>query len=88
MLPKYLNILLKKNSKCTVARCPKIINGNKKNENIEVSFGFDTATKVYCEAISNICTDAVSSKIFYYFARLMGRSALHISLKNWRCIIS
>lgn len=52
-----------------------------KNEHIEVSFGFDTATKVYSEAIGNLCTDAVSSKKYYYFVRLMGRSASHIALE-------
>ena len=52
-----------------------------KNEHIEVSFGFDTATKVYSEAIGNLCTDAVSAKTDYYFVRLMGRSASHIALE-------
>ena len=71
----------KKNSKCTVVGCPKTIDGDLKNEHIEVSFGFDTATKVYSEAIGNLCTDAVSSKKYYYFVRLMGRSASHIALE-------
>mmetsp|Transcript_1163 Transcript_1163/g.2127 ORF Transcript_1163/g.2127 Transcript_1163/m.2127 type:complete len:555 (-) Transcript_1163:2011-3675(-) len=68
-------------SKCTVIGCPKTIDGDLKNEHIEVSFGFDTATKVYSEAIGNLCTDAVSSRKYYYFVRLMGRSASHIALE-------
>jgi 6-phosphofructokinase len=52
-----------------------------KNEHIEVSFGFDTATKTYSEAIGNLSVDAMSSKIYYYFVRLMGRSASHIALE-------
>lgn len=52
-----------------------------KNEHIEVSFGFDTATKTYSEAIGNLCVDAMSSKLYYYFVRVMGRSASHIALE-------
>ena len=61
--------------------CPKTIDGDLKNEHIAVSFGFDTATKVYSEAIGNLCTDAVSSRKYYYFVSLMGRSASHIALE-------
>jgi diphosphate--fructose-6-phosphate 1-phosphotransferase len=71
----------KHNSKCVVVGCPKTIDGDLKNEHIEVSFGFDTATKVFSEAIGNLCTDAVSSRKYYYFVRLMGRSASHIALE-------
>lgn len=71
----------KNNSKCSVIGCPKTIDGDLRNEHIEVSFGFDTATKVYSEAIGNLCTDAVSAKRYYYFVRLMGRSASHIALE-------
>ena len=52
-----------------------------KNEHIPVSFGFDTATKVYSEAIGNLCSDILSSKEHYHFVRLMGRSASHIALE-------
>lgn len=68
-------------SKCTVVGCPKTIDGDLRNEHIQVSFGFDTATKVYSEAIGNLCTDAVSSRKYYHFVRLMGRSASHIALE-------
>lgn len=71
----------KNGSKCTVVGCPKTIDGDLKNEHIEVSFGFDTATKTYSEAIGNLCVDAMSSKKYYYFIRLMGRSASHIALE-------
>mmetsp|Transcript_21842 Transcript_21842/g.16190 ORF Transcript_21842/g.16190 Transcript_21842/m.16190 type:complete len:295 (+) Transcript_21842:81-965(+) len=71
----------KSNSKCKVIGCPKTIDGDLKNEHIEVSFGFDTATKTFSEAIGNLCMDALSSKMYYYFVRLMGRSASSIALE-------
>ena len=71
----------KNDAKCKVIGCPKTIDGDLQNEHIPVSFGFDTATKVYSEAIGNLCSDAVSSKNYYYFIRLMGRSASHIALE-------
>ena len=68
-------------SNCKVVGCPKTIDGDLKNEHIPVSFGFDTATKVYSEAIGNLCTDVQSSKDYYHFVRVMGRSASHIALE-------
>lgn len=64
-----------------VIGCPKTIDGDLKNEMIEASFGFDTACKVYSELIGNIQRDASSSKKYYHFIRLMGRSASHITLE-------
>lgn len=64
-----------------VIGCPKTIDGDLKNEMIETSFGFDTACKVYSELIGNIQRDANSSKKYYHFIRLMGRSASHIALE-------
>jgi len=78
LLAEYFS---KNNSECSVIGCPKTIDGDLRNEHIQVSFGFDTATKVYSEAIGNLCTDAVSSRKYYYFVRLMGRSASHIALE-------
>jgi 6-phosphofructokinase len=52
-----------------------------KNEYSPVSFGFDTATKVYSEAIGNLSSDILSSRDYYHFVRLMGRSASHIALE-------
>jgi pyrophosphate--fructose-6-phosphate 1-phosphotransferase len=64
-----------------VIGCPKTIDGDLKNEMIEVSFGFDTATKVYSELIGNIARDALSAKKYWHFIKLMGRSASHIALE-------
>jgi pyrophosphate--fructose-6-phosphate 1-phosphotransferase len=60
---------------------PKTIDGDLKNKYIETSFGFDTATKVYSELVGNICRDVKSSKKYWHFIRLMGRSASHIALE-------
>ena len=60
---------------------PKTIDGDLKNEHIAVSFGFDTACKVYSEMIGNICRDAFSAGKYYHFIKLMGRSASHITLE-------
>ncbi|MFA6118939.1 MAG: diphosphate--fructose-6-phosphate 1-phosphotransferase [Parachlamydiales bacterium] len=60
---------------------PKTIDGDLRSENIEISFGFDTACKVYAELIGNIARDALSAKKYYHFIRLMGRSASHIALE-------
>jgi len=64
-----------------VIGCPKTIDGDLKNELIETSFGFDTATKVYSEVIGNIQRDCNSSKKYWHFIKLMGRSASHIALE-------
>lgn len=72
---------LKKNAGVQVIGCPKTIDGDLKNEMIETSFGFDTATKVYSELIGNIQRDANSAKKYWHFIKLMGRSASHIGLE-------
>lgn len=64
-----------------VIGCPKTIDGDLKNEMIEISFGFDTACKVYAELIGNIQRDAYSAKKNWHFIKLMGRSASHITLE-------
>ena len=64
-----------------VIGCPKTIDGDLKNEDIEVSFGFDTACKTYSELIGNIMRDANSAKKYWHFIKLMGRSASHIALE-------
>ena len=64
-----------------VIGCPKTIDGDLKNDQIEISFGFDTATKTYAELIGNIERDANSAKKYWHFIRLMGRSASHIALE-------
>ena len=60
---------------------PKTIDGDLKNEMIETSFGFDTATKVYSEVIGNIERDANSAKKYWHFIKLIGRSASHVTLE-------
>ncbi len=64
-----------------VLGCPKTIDGDLKNSQIETSFGFDTATKVYSEVIGNIQRDCNSAKKYWHFVKLMGRSASHIALE-------
>lgn len=70
-----------KNVPVQVLGCPKTIDGDLKNEQIETSFGFDTATKVYSEVIGNIERDCNSAKKYWHFIKLMGRSASHIALE-------
>ena len=64
-----------------VIGCPKTIDGDLKNEQIETSFGFDTACKVYSEVIGNIQRDCNSAQKYWHFIKLMGRSASHIALE-------
>ncbi len=78
MLAEYF---LSKGENIQVIGCPKTIDGDLKNEHIEASFGFDTATKTYSELIGNIQRDANSAKKYWHFIKLMGRSASHISLE-------
>lgn len=66
---------------CSVIGVPKTIDGDLKNEYIEASFGFDTATKTYSELIGNIGRDANSARKYWHFIKLMGRSASHIALE-------
>ncbi|ADY13585.1 diphosphate--fructose-6-phosphate 1-phosphotransferase [Sphaerochaeta globosa] len=72
---------LQKQHGIQVMGCPKTIDGDLKNEFIEISFGFDTATKTYSELIGNIARDANSAKKYWHFIKLMGRSASHIALE-------
>ena len=64
-----------------VIGCPKTIDGDLKNDQIETSFGFDTACKTYSELIGNIERDANSAKKYWHFIKLMGRSASNIALE-------
>ncbi len=70
-----------KNTGIQVIGCPKTIDGDLKNEDIECSFGFDTATKTYSEIIGNIGRDANSAKKYWHFIKVMGRSASHVALE-------
>ena len=70
------------NSGVQVIGCPKTIDGDLKNEDIECSFGFDTATKTYSEIVGNIGRDANSAKKYWHFVKVMGRSASHVALET------
>ena len=70
-----------KNAGIQVIGCPKTIDGDLKNEQIEISFGFDTACKTYSELVGNIQRDANSAKKYWHFIKLMGRSATHVGLE-------
>lgn len=70
-----------KNYGIQVIGCPKTIDGDLKNEQIETSFGFDTACKTYSELIGNIQRDCNSARKYWHFIKLMGRSASHIALE-------
>lgn len=69
------------NTGVQVIGCPKTIDGDLKNEDIECSFGFDTAAKTYSELIGNIQRDANSAKKYWHFIKVMGRSASHVALE-------
>ena len=69
------------NTGIQVIGCPKTIDGDLKNEDIEASFGFDTATKTYAEIVGNIERDANSAKKYWHFVKVMGRSASHVALE-------
>ena len=69
------------NTGVSVIGCPKTIDGDLKNEDIECSFGFDTATKTYSELIGNIERDCNSAKKYWHFIKVMGRSASHVALE-------
>ena len=71
-----------KNAGIQVIGCPKTIDGDLKNEDIECSFGFDTATKTYAEIVGNIERDANSAKKYWHFVKVMGRSASHVALET------
>lgn len=78
MLAQWLKA---KNTGIQVIGCPKTIDGDLKNSQIEISFGFDTATKTYAELVGNIQRDANSAKKYWHFIKLMGRSATHVGLE-------
>lgn len=70
-----------RNQPIQVIGLPKTIDGDMRNEFIEASFGFDSACKVYAELVGNICRDAMSSRKYYHFVKLMGRAASHVALE-------
>ena len=79
--PCWPSICKREGCKTVVIGVPKTIDGDMKNEQIEASFGFDTACKTYSELIGNICRDAQSAVKYWHFIRLMGRAASHVALE-------
>lgn len=67
--------------KCAVNGAPKTIDNDLRNAQVEVSFGFDTASKSYAQSAASLAFDAVSARKAYHFVRVMGRSASHIALE-------
>lgn len=72
---------LKENCPTCVIGVPKTIDGDIQNPYIPISFGFDTAAKVYSEMIGNLARDTISSLKYFHFVKLMGRSASHLTLE-------
>lgn len=72
---------LSKNCKTSVIGVPKTIDGDLKNQWIETSFGFDSAAKTYSGFIGNVCTDATSQGKYFFFIKVMGRTASHLVLE-------
>ncbi len=61
---------------------PKTIDGDLQiRELLPISFGFDTATKIYSELVGNLLQDTRSSLKYWHFIKLMGRSASHVTLE-------
>lgn len=67
----------------TVVGVPKTIDGDLQlGELLPISFGFDTATKIYSEMVGNILQDTASSLKYWHFVRIMGRAASHVALET------
>ena len=61
---------------------PKTIDGDLQiGDLLPISFGFDTATKIYSEMVGNILQDTKSSLKYWHFVKLMGRSASHVTIE-------
>jgi pyrophosphate--fructose-6-phosphate 1-phosphotransferase len=78
VLAEYFSV---NGSKTVVAGVPKTIDGDMKSDQIEISFGFDTATKLYSELIGNLCRDTRSAQKYWHFIKLMGRVSSHVTLE-------
>lgn len=72
---------LANNCKTCVVGVPKTIDGDLRSEDVEVSFGFDTAARIYSEMIGNLLRDALSAKKYFFFIKIMGRTASHLALE-------
>ena len=68
--------------KCTVIGVPKTVDGDLQHKNkLPISFGFDTATKIYSELVGNIMQDVKSVRKYWHFIKLMGRDTSHVTLE-------
>lgn len=76
------NYLMAHQNTCCVIGVPKTIDGDLKNDFVETSFGFDSASKLFSELVSNIEKDALSAQKYYHFIKIMGRSASHLALET------
>ncbi len=72
---------LQNGCKTNVVGVPKTIDGDLRSKDVEISFGFDTAAKTYAELIGNVLRDALSAKKYFFFIKLMGRTASHLALE-------
>ncbi len=73
---------LREEVNCSVVGIPKTIDGDMAvGKYLPISFGFDTATKVYSELAGNLTQDAASAVKYYHFVKLMGRTASKITLE-------
>ncbi len=67
---------------CSVVGIPKTIDGDlAAGKYLPISFGFDTATKIFSELVGNLSQDAASAVKYYHFVKLMGRTASKITLE-------
>ena len=67
---------------CSVIGIPKTIDGDMAaGKYLPISFGFDTATKIFSELVGNLNQDAASAVKYYHFVKLMGRTASKITLE-------
>ena len=61
---------------------PKTIDGDLQVGGfLPISFGFDTATKIYSELTGNILQDTPSSRKYWHFIKVMGRAASHVAME-------
>ena len=56
--------------KCCVIGVPKTIDGDLQvGSLLPITFGFDTATKIYAELVGNILQDTPSSRKYWHFIK-------------------
>ena len=68
-------------SNITLIGIPATTHGNLKNKKIETTIGFDTTAKTFSQLVGNIQRDCMSSRKYWHFIRIKGRSASHLVLE-------